>query len=244
VFLSIGCVRHYGGLHSSVYNSGAGVAINGRALDYINLRVRPDENSDYFHRPPPPRGAPDLPPFNACATVYIWPVPRPLLDSDSTHQLVTVTIDPHVAWDIDYIGFICDAPPRIFISYSHMDARIAIDLKRKLVDLGISTWIDTEEIKVGGSLIAHIQDGLSRVQFVCALLSRYSIRSRWVQKELEVAMIRELQGEAITVLPVVLDDCELPLFLRDKKYADLRPPRKYTLVARQIEAAVQGKTRE
>ena len=34
--------------------------------------------------------------------------------------------------------------------------------------------------------------------------------------------MRELDEKRVVVLPVLVEDCEIPLFLREKMYADLR----------------------
>jgi hypothetical protein len=43
-----------------------------------------------------------------------------------------------------------------------------------------------------------------------------------VAKELEIGLSRELQEKRVYVLPVLVDECEIPIFLRGKLYADLR----------------------
>lgn len=54
------------------------------------------------------------------------------------------------------------------------------------------------------------------------MLSKASVQSEWCKKELEGGLVRELEEKKVVVLPVVLDDCELPLFVRGKVFADFR----------------------
>ncbi len=54
------------------------------------------------------------------------------------------------------------------------------------------------------------------------MLSKASVESEWCRKELSAALIRELDERHVLVLPVLVEDCQIPLFLRDKKYADFR----------------------
>jgi len=54
------------------------------------------------------------------------------------------------------------------------------------------------------------------------ILSKTSVESEWCKKELSVALTRELAEKQVLVIPCVIDDCEVPLFLRDKKYSDFR----------------------
>lgn len=115
----------------------------------------------------------------------------------------------------------------IFLSHSHADKpfvrRLAEDLRRD----GYVVWLDEAEIEVGDSLIEKIREGIDRMAFVGAVLSAASIQSRWVAKELDVAMNKEIEGRRVAVLPILLEDVELPGFLVGKAYADFRDPAKY-----------------
>ena len=51
-----------------------------------------------------------------------------------------------------------------------------------------------------------------------------SIKSRWVQKELETAMSKEIETGSVVVLPLLYEKCELPPFLHGKLYADFTSP--------------------
>ena len=42
----------------------------------------------------------------------------------------------------------------------------------------------------------------------------------WVQKELELAMNREIDSSEVVVLPLLIENCELPEFIKGKYYAD------------------------
>jgi len=57
------------------------------------------------------------------------------------------------------------------------------------------------------------------------VLSKNSIASEWCKKELNAGLIRELDEKKVLVIPCVIDDCEIPLFLREKLYADFRKDR-------------------
>jgi len=62
------------------------------------------------------------------------------------------------------------------------------------------------------------------MDYFAVILSRHSVRSEWVQRELQVAMQRELQERKVVVLPLLLEAVEMPPFLRDKLYADFTTP--------------------
>lgn len=115
----------------------------------------------------------------------------------------------------------------IFLSHSSKDKafvnRLATDLRR----LGYYVWTDDAEIKVGDSLIQKIGRGIDRVAYVGAVISHNSVTSDWVAKELDIAMNQEIEGRRVKVLPLLLEDVELPGFLKGKRYADFRDERKY-----------------
>lgn len=110
----------------------------------------------------------------------------------------------------------------IFLSHSHPDKPFARKLANDLRGAGHTVWIDEAEIQIGDSLINKIRDGIDKVDYVAALLSRVSIKSNWVKKELDIASNREINENRVIVLPLLLDDVELPGFLKGKLYGDFR----------------------
>lgn len=67
-----------------------------------------------------------------------------------------------------------------------------------------------------------ISNALEKCDFVIAIVSRNSIKSAWVQKELSLALTDEILLKKVVVLPIVIDDVKLPYFLRDRLYGDFR----------------------
>ena len=111
----------------------------------------------------------------------------------------------------------------IFISYNSKDKNFAKDFTLRLMLSGARVWIDKAEIKIGESLIQKISSAIHSVDYVLALISKHSVRSSWVKKELEIAMSMEIKKKKVIVIPIRLDNCKFPSFLKDKKWADFRP---------------------
>jgi len=109
----------------------------------------------------------------------------------------------------------------IFISYSHEDAKAVNELAAHMVKRNAQVWVDTWELNVGDSIIQRVQEAITDSDALLVVLSKASVESEWCKKELSAGLIRELDEKRVVVLPVLLEDCEIPLFLRDKKYADL-----------------------
>jgi TIR domain len=113
----------------------------------------------------------------------------------------------------------------VFLSYSHEDKDFVDHLAIALVKEKTNVWVDRWELRVGDSLIERIQDAIKEADALVVVLSKASVESPWCKKELSAGLIRELEERRVVVLPVVVDDCEIPLFLRDKMYADFRNDR-------------------
>lgn len=110
----------------------------------------------------------------------------------------------------------------VFISYSHGDKSFADRLAAHLMKSHVHVWVDRWEINVGESLITRIQEALQDASALLVILSKSSVNSEWCRKELNAGLIRELEERRVVILPVLLEDCDIPLFLREKLYADFR----------------------
>lgn len=108
----------------------------------------------------------------------------------------------------------------IFLSHSHADKPFARRLAASLRSEGHGVWIDEAEINIGDSLVEKIREGLDQVDYVAAILSKASIDSPWVTRELDIASNREIEEGRVVVLPLLVEKVELPGFLKGKFYGD------------------------
>jgi hypothetical protein len=112
---------------------------------------------------------------------------------------------------------------KVFISYNHADKQLAQKIAGDLQEEGLSVWWDEWEIKVGDSIIQKISNGITTSAHLIVLLSPHSTCSAWVQREINSVLMKQLSEEkGITILPVLLADCEIPILLRDIRWADFR----------------------
>jgi len=112
----------------------------------------------------------------------------------------------------------------VFLSHNSKDKPWVRALAERLMADDVVVWLDEAEINIGDSLIEKIAEGIKEMKFVAAIISNNSVESSWVQKELSIAMSKEVAGRRVTVLPLVIDNCELPASLSDKLYADFTNP--------------------
>jgi hypothetical protein len=109
---------------------------------------------------------------------------------------------------------------KVFISYSHADRQFVDWLTDELAGSDIDVWIDKQNIKVGDSIIGKIAEGISAADFLIVVLSQASVQSRWVREELDAATMRTIEDRHAFVLPVLIEECEIPSLLQHRKYAD------------------------
>jgi hypothetical protein len=111
---------------------------------------------------------------------------------------------------------------RVFVGHTSKDKPFVRKLFEALKGRNLNVWLDERELQVGDSIVAGVSQGLKNSDYLVAVLSKASIGSRWVQAELNAALMEDLSGKGITVLPVLIEDCELPTLLKDRVYADFR----------------------
>jgi len=110
----------------------------------------------------------------------------------------------------------------VFISYSHQDKDFVDKLAANLVMHKARVWIDRWELNVGDSIIDKIQEAIQESDALIIVISSSSMKSEWCKKELSAGFLRELEEKRVIVLPLLLEECEMPIFLKGKQYADFR----------------------
>ena len=132
-----------------------------------------------------------------------------------------------------------------FISYSSLDRKFSHRLAHDLAHRGIPIWFDETELEPGDSIIGTIEAGIDRMEYLIAVLSPASVTSRWVTEEVRMALHKGIRGKKFGVIPVLRADCEIPGFLRDKKYVDMRPVADYQVgierIVRKISRSLEFK---
>ena len=111
---------------------------------------------------------------------------------------------------------------KIFLSHSSKDKTFVEKLAKDILALDVEVWLDKWEMKVGDSLFDKIEEGLETSDYLIVILSKNSVNSLWVRKELNAFLCDEISSKNVKILPVLIDDCNIPIFLREKLYADFR----------------------
>lgn len=83
--------------------------------------------------------------------------------------------------------------------------RLHTDLQNK----GIRCWFAPEDMKIGDRIRSRIDEVIHLHEKLLLVLSEHSIRSDWVEKEVETAFEKEREGGSTVLFPVRLDDAIL-----------------------------------
>ena len=110
----------------------------------------------------------------------------------------------------------------VFLSHSSRDKVFVRSIVQYLEKHGIRVWLDEADLLAGESLVDRLSQSVLQTHLVLAVLSKNSVASNWVKKELVVAAHQEIDGRTVKIVPILKDDCEVPAFLADKLYLDFR----------------------
>src|SRR6266576_4710928 len=111
---------------------------------------------------------------------------------------------------------------RVFLSYASDDRAIAAQVTAALQEVGINVWFDVWELAPGDSISERVDQALQARDLFLLFLSKASVASRWVRTELNAVLTNEMRDRAITIIPVIIEDCDIPAVLTDRMYVDLR----------------------
>ena len=109
---------------------------------------------------------------------------------------------------------------KLFLSHSSRDKDLVISVALDLNEKGITTWLDAFDILPGESIVSKINQGLENCEFILLFLSKNSVKSNWVTKEWETILWDEIDSNKVKIIPIKLEDCEIPKILQTKKYID------------------------
>ena len=93
-----------------------------------------------------------------------------------------------------------------FISYSSKDDDFAQRLHADLQHQGVRCWFAPEDLKIGDKFRMRIDESIRIYDKVMVILSENSIRSPWVEEEVEAALEKERKQNKPVLFPIRLDD--------------------------------------
>ena len=92
----------------------------------------------------------------------------------------------------------------VFISYSSKEMQIAKKIKQKLEFNNISCWMAPDSIPAGSDYANEIYKAIKGCEICLVILSKNSQISKWVPKEIDIAI-----NEDLIVIPYQIDDANM-----------------------------------
>jgi hypothetical protein len=93
-----------------------------------------------------------------------------------------------------------------FISYSSHDEALAQRFHADLQDKGVRCWFAPDDLKIGDEFRSVIDKSIQVYDRLLLILSEHSVKSRWVQKEVETAFEKEGKEDRVVLFPVRIDE--------------------------------------
>lgn len=133
--------------------------------------------------------------------------------------------------------------PKVFVSHASEDKeRFVLPFAERLRANGIDAWVDRWEMKPGDSLIDKLfEEGLKSASAVIVVLSAYSVTKPWVREELNAAAVARI-NRGTKLIPVVIDDCEVPEVLKSLLWERIKDLTSYDDNFNRIVSAIFGTT--
>lgn len=110
-----------------------------------------------------------------------------------------------------------------FISYSSKDQEFAERLHADLRSKGVRCWFAPEDLKIGDKLRPSFDKAIQIHDKLMVLLSEHSVKSPWVEKEVETAFEKERQQNRTVLFPIRLDEAVMET--KEAWAADIRRTR-------------------
>jgi hypothetical protein len=120
-----------------------------------------------------------------------------------------------------------DRKLRVFLCYASQDKPVVRELYQRLNSEGwIDPWLDEEKLLPGQDWDMEIEKAVENADAVIVCLSNNSVNKEgYIQKELRFVLdiaLEKPEGE-IFIVPIRLDDCEIPRKIRSWHYVDYFP---------------------
>ena len=112
----------------------------------------------------------------------------------------------------------------IFLIHAHSDKVIVHKLYQRLIKDGINVWLDAERLQPGQDWQQEIRSALLKCDVVLVCLSRgFDKQHGYRHEELKLALEKAnfLLNDEVFIIPVRLEECDMPEALRHLHRVDL-----------------------
>lgn len=133
--------------------------------------------------------------------------------------------------------------PKVFVSHASEDKdRFVNKFAIKLRENGVDAWLDQWEMLPGDSLVDKIfEEGLKEAEAIIIVLSNFSVSKPWVREELNASIVSKL-SKGTKIIPVVLDDCNVPESLTSTLWESIGNLEDYETSFKRVLSSIFGLT--
>lgn len=116
-----------------------------------------------------------------------------------------------------------ERPFDTFLSHAHADKAVVDRVHAWLERAGLKVWYDATHLGAGAKIASELGQAIAQCRSALVVMSRASVESGWVEDEWNLASVERNRKATrdFRVIPLRLEDCELPRFLESTKWVDL-----------------------
>lgn len=97
----------------------------------------------------------------------------------------------------------------LFISYAHQDEAIAKRLYNDLRKKDVPCWFAPHDLRPGTPILRGLEEAIHLQDKFLLVLSRDAVNSRWIEREVDVALHQEIKRGQDVLFPIRLDNAVL-----------------------------------
>lgn len=135
-------------------------------------------------------------------------------------------------------------PAHVFLVYAHHDKEAVHKLFTRMTKDGVKVWLDSETLQPGQDWQHEIRRTLLASDFVLICLSKnFNQQQGYRHEEMKLALEKAslLTHDEIFIIPVRLEECEMPEALRHLHRVDLFTASGYKKLLRTVVGHIEHK---
>lgn len=116
-----------------------------------------------------------------------------------------------------------ERPFDTFLSHAHADKSVVDRVHGWLERAGLKVWYDATHLSAGAKIASELGEAIVQCRSALVVMSKASVESRWVEDEWNLASVQRNRKATrdFRVIPLRIEDCEVPPFLEATKWVDL-----------------------
>jgi hypothetical protein len=110
-----------------------------------------------------------------------------------------------------------------FISYRHYDQEIVDKIDFWLTEIaGFDIWLDRRNLPPSSKITSYLPMAIENSRAIILILSKQAVSSGWIKEEYDYAIAQRAEFPDFRIIPIVIEDCEIPRFIQTTKWIELK----------------------